>query len=60
MATAQNSLRQRKTVTKESSSVDVNVNEVETHSSSATAHEEVVWGKTPGGEGEIQLSASYL
>ncbi|KAF8339261.1 phosphatidylethanolamine N-methyltransferase [Amanita rubescens] len=50
MATAQNSLRQRKTVTKDSSSVDMNVNEVETHSSSATAHEEVVWGKTPGGE----------
>lgn len=50
MATA---LRQRKTVTKEPLSLDVTVNEAETDSSSAAVHEEVVWGKTPGGEGEI-------
>lgn len=52
MATAHNSLRQRKTITKESVSIDTNINDAETHSSTAAAHEEVVWGKTPGGEGE--------
>ena len=51
MATAHNSLRQRKIVTKGSVSIDTNINDAETHSSMGAAHEEVVWGKTPGGEG---------
>jgi phosphatidylethanolamine N-methyltransferase len=60
MATAHNSLRQRKTITKESVSIDTNINDAETHSSTATAHEEVVWGKTPGGEGESFIARKVI
>ena len=46
------SLRQRKSAAKIDR--DMDTNDSETHLSAAATHrEEVVWGKTPGGEGEL-------
>lgn len=50
MESTQSSLRQRKTVSNETLSIDAKVNDSGVHSTMAPSHEEVVWGKTPGGD----------